>query len=240
MERILYCSAIVLLAVVLVAPRCAAENTAAMMREKEGYTVSLELKFSKKKRNSLERAISLLDYGPNGYASGFIVGDGLVMTSYHVVSGNLSDPKKLLLGFRPKDQLQVDVSVDGCQATVLKVDVAADLALLRVCRRGKQTKAPVFQSSPAEDEKLLVVARPHGEKVVKRGVFTGPYMLSDQQFWSAKIEGRDGYSGSPVYNDRAEIVGVFSRYDWSKKLAVISPGGKVRHLLEGYAASPAP
>ena len=54
------------------------------------------------------------------------------------------------------------------------------------------------------------------------------------QYWSAKIEGRDGFSGSPVFNDKAEVVGVFSGYDWSKKLAVISPGANVQKLLDEY------
>ena len=70
------------------------------VREQERYTVSLKLEFTRKNQRSLERAISfLLDSGPNGFATGFIVGDGLVMTSYHVVSGELSDSKKVILGF---------------------------------------------------------------------------------------------------------------------------------------------
>jgi hypothetical protein len=38
-----------------------------------------------------------------------------------------------------------------------------------------------------------------------------------------KIESRDGFSGSPVYNEKAEVVGIFSGYDWSQKVALISP-----------------
>jgi hypothetical protein len=66
--------------------------------------------------------MTFLDYGPNGYATGFMVGDGLVMTAYHVVSGELSAAKKIQLRFAPKDQLKVKVYVNGCQATVIKVD----------------------------------------------------------------------------------------------------------------------
>ncbi len=238
MKRMIFSPAIVLVAVSLFTPTGLTDAPAAMIRAQEDYTVSLALKFRKKKQNSLQRAISILDYGPNGYASGFIVGDGLIMTAYHVVSGDLSSSKKVALGFGPKDQLEVSVSVDGCQATVLSVDADADIALLRACRTPKQSRAPAFQSSPAQDEKLFVIARPHDEKLVRRGRFSGPYMLGGRQYWSATIEGRDGYSGSPVYNDRAEIVGVFSRYDWSKKLAVISPGTKARQLLEGHVSVP--
>lgn len=240
MKRIVCGSAIVLLVASLLAPLCAADDPITLIRERENYTVSLSLKFSRKKQSSLSRAISILDYGPNGYATGFVVGDGLVMTAYHVVSGDLSASKKVALGFGPKDQLEVDVTVDGCQATVLKVDAGADLALLRVCRTRKQTKAPAFQPNLAPDEHIVVIARPHGEKILRRGVFSGPYMRHDQEYWSAKIDGRDGYSGSPVYNDRAEIIGVYSGYDWTQKVAVISTGSRAQKLLAEYAAGSAP
>jgi hypothetical protein len=220
-------------------PVCTAGDSADV-QQKEGYTVSLDLKFSKKNQNSLQRAISFLDMGPNAYATGFVVGDGLVMTAYHVVSGNLSVPKKVVLGFSANDELEVRASVNGCKATLLKADEDADLALLRVCRSSKQHRAPAFQTTPSEDEKLLLIARPHGDKMVRRGSFIGPYMFRGQEYWSAKIDGRDGYSGSPVYNDKAELVGVFSGYDWSKKLAVISPGAKAQKLLEDYNSKPQP
>lgn len=216
-----------------------AAGDSADVKEYEGGTVSLDLRFTKRNQNPLQRAISFLDMGPNAYATGFIVGDGLVVTAYHVVSGNLNASKKIVLGFSANDALEVKASVNGCRATVLKVDEDADIALLRVCR-SQRRDAPAFQTKPSEDEKLLMIARPHGDKMVRRGVFSGPYTFRGQEYWSAKIEGRDGYSGSPVYNDKAQLVGVFSGYDWSKKLAVISPGAKVQKLLEDYKANPQP
>ncbi len=90
MKRMIFSPAIVLVAVSLFTPTGLTDAPAAMIRAQEDYTVSLALKFRKKKQNSLQRAIAILDYGPNGYASGFIVGDGLIMTAYHVVSGDLS------------------------------------------------------------------------------------------------------------------------------------------------------
>jgi hypothetical protein len=232
--------AIALLLISLLSPKSAADDAAAVMTKQESHTVSLELKFSKKKKNSLEHALSFLDYGPNGYATGFLVGDGLVMTAYHVVSGDLSVSKKAQLGFAPKDQLEVRVNVNGCQASVIKIDADADLALLRVCGSQKPASAPAFQTSLSKDERLVLIARPHGGKMVRRGNFSGPYMFRGLQYWAASIDVRDGYSGSPVYNDRAELVGVFSGYDWSKKLALISPGERAQKMLEDYASDPKP
>jgi S1-C subfamily serine protease len=239
MKRMICSLAIVAAVVSLLAPRCVADYPAIIIKHKD-YTVSLDLKFSRKRQNPLQSVISLLDYGPNGHATGFIVGDGLVMTAHHVVSGELTAAKKVQLGFAPKDQLEVSVTINGCQAKVLKVDEAGDLALLRVCQSQKQTGAPAFQPSLSKDEQILLVAQPHGVKMVRRGVFLGPYLIRGVEYWSAKIDVRDGYSGSPVYNDKAELVGVFSGYDGVKKLALISPITRAQKLLEDYHSGPTP
>lgn len=242
MERKIFGIALVAIMLSLLAPRCAGQNNAArVVKQQSGYTLSLELEFSRKNRNQLQRAMSvLLALGPNGHATGFLVGDGLVMTAYHVVSGELSASKKIALGFSPKDQLQVKVFVKGCQATVIRVDKEADLALLEICGSRKQVKAPAFQASPIKDEHLLLIARPHGDKTVSQGTLHGSYTFRGQEFLSAKIDGRDGYSGSPIYNQNAEVVGVFSGYDWSQKLALISPGIRAQKLLEDHISQPKP
>jgi len=224
------------LVTLLLTPLCLAEkSTSRMLKQQERYTLSLELEFTKKDQNAIEHAISVLfDVGPNGYATGFLVGNGLVMTAYHVISGNLSSTKKIMLGFRPEDELNVKVYIEGCRAKVIKVDKEADLALLEMCRNSKDAKAPTFQTAPTKDDKLVLIARPHGDKIITHGSFYGNYMLGNQEYWSVKIDSRDGFSGSPVYNSKAEVVGVFSGYDWSQKLALISPSIRAQKLLEDY------
>ena len=54
------------------------------------------------------------------------------------------------------------------------------------------------------------------------------------------MEGRDGFSGSPVYNERGEIVGVFTGYDSARKVALISPGTRAQKLIQDYTSHPAP
>lgn len=237
MKKSFFSVAVFALVICLFAPNCYADSTTAVITKPKDFTVSLDLKFSKKNPNAVQRILSFLD-GPNGFATGFVVGDGLVMTAYHVVSGDLSVPKKVQLGFDADDELEVRVFVKGCHATVISVDQDADLALLRICQSERQAKAPAFQGSVSKNEKLVVVARPHGNKMVRQGVFYGPYIVRGQEYSLARIEGRDGYSGSPVYNQKAEIVGVFSGYDMTQKLAVISPGIRAQKLLEDYIASP--
>ena len=234
MKRMLCGFAFALLAAAMLAPSTAADDPLAHVIKQEGYTVSLDLRFDKKRQSTVQHVLSFLDYGANGYATGFVVGDRLVMTAYHVVSGKLSASKKTQLGFGAKDELAVKAYVNGCQAEVVRVDEESDLALLRVCRTPKKSAAPSFQTSLSEDERLLLIARPNGEKSVRRGKFSGPYTFRGKQYWAARIDGHDGFSGSPVYNDRAQVVGVFSGYDWERKLGVISPGERAQKLLEDY------
>ena len=242
MKKLCSLSCMAALVTLMLAPVCLADkNTTKVMKQQERYTLSLELEFTKKEQNPLEHAISVLfDVGPNGYATGFLVGNGLVMTAYHVISGNLSTTKKVMLGFKANDELAVKVYVDGCRAKVIKVDKEADLALLEMCRNSKSAKAPKFQTAPVKDDKLFLIARPHGDKIVSHGSFYGNYMLGNQEYWSVKIDSRHGFSGSPVYNANAEVVGVFSGYDWSQKLALISPSTRAQKLLEDYQANPNP
>lgn len=236
MERRISCFALVVIILSLLAPRCAAKDTAAQtLKQHERSTVSLELEFSRKTPNALDRVMTFLDMGPNGYATGFMIGDGLVMTAYHVVSGELGEYKKMALGFAATDQLDVKVFVKGCHAKVLTVDKDADLALLEMCGSQKKNVLPAFQVTPNKDEKLLLIARPHGDSIVRRGTLSGSYTLNGLEFWSAKLNARDGFSGSPVYNQQAELVGVMSGYDPTRKLALISPVSRVQKLLENYA-----
>ena len=235
MKRQLRGLVLVALALSLLVTPCLGKNSSEVVKQHERNTISLELEFIKKNPNALQRVISFLNWGPNGYATGFVVGDHLVMTAYHVVSGDLDESKKLALGFGRSDELQARVYTNGCQAKVLKVDVDADLALLEVCGSSKQTSSPSFQLNLNKDEKLMLIARPHGDKVVSHGTFYGAYSLKGIDYWSVRISARDGFSGSPVYNEKGEIVGVFSGYDWSQRLAVISPGVRAQKLLEEYA-----
>ena len=226
------------LAVFLLPSNSASQNPAMQVsKRQERYTLSIALEFSKRNRNAAERALAMLiEGGPNAYASGFLVGDGLVMTAYHVVSGRLSTSKRRILGFKPDEELQVRAYVNGCPAKVVKVDKDADLALLTICASSKEAKRPTFQIDPAVDEQIILIARPRDNKFLRKGIFQGPYMFQGKQYWSIKVDALDGFSGSPVYNGQGQIVGVFCGYDSTEGVAFISPSAKAQKFLEDYDA----
>lgn len=228
-----------LVAIFVVRVECSAQDSVARVaKQQERNTISVGLEFTKKNRSPVLRALAALGtVTPNAYASGFLVGDGLVMTNYHVVSGQLSLSKKRKLGFEASDELDVKVYINGCQARTVKVDEVADLALLRLCTQSKQAKRATFGSAPADGAQLLLIAQPGDYKIMRRGSFHGTYDFGGHQYWSMRIDGQDGFSGSPVYDSKGEIVGVFCRYDWQRGIALISPASEAQKLLADYGAA---
>ena len=210
---------------------------AAVFKQKERNSVSLELQFVPKKPRPLQRFITFLDSQPNAYATAFVVSDRLVLTAYHVISGKLDVSKSLALGFGRNEELEVKIYVDGCRVKVAAVDETADLALLEVCKPLPSTRLS-FQSAVEKDEKVLLIAKPLGEKIVAYGTFYGPYAFNGIDYWSLNMKAKDGFSGSPVYNEHGELIGVFSGYDWSKRLAIISPGDRAQKLITDFISSP--
>lgn len=223
-------------ALLILTLECSAQdNLARVVRQHTPYTTTVALRFSKKDQNLILRTFSLIAE-PNGHATGFLVGDGLVMTSYHVVSGKLSAEKKKLLGFKPDEEIEVTAYVNGCQAKVVRIDEQADLALLSVCT-SKPTKRLTFRRTPSRDEQLFMIAQPGEWKVVRRGNFSGFSTFGGIEYWTAKIEGQDGFSGSPVYNRDGELVGVYSLYDSTRGVALLSSGAKAQQFLADYETS---
>lgn len=236
-SKVCRCATVLVVLFVLALNTSAQDRLARVAKQHESYTTTIALEFSKKNRSPVLRVLAAVGaFDPNAHATGFLVGEGLVMTSYHVVSGKLNARKKRLLGFKPDDELEVKVYVNGCQAKIVKVDQESDLALLRVCA-SKQTPRPTFRAAPDKDEPLLLIAQPGEQKLIRRGSFNGAYALGNSQYLSVKIDGQDGFSGSPVYDHNGEIVGIFSLYDWKLGVALLSPGVKAQQFLADYDAN---
>ena len=231
------CAVFAALLVLAIGSSARQDSLTRIAKRNKSHTTTIALEFYKKNRNPMLRALAAVTaITPNGHATGFFVDDDLVMTSYHVVSGRLNAQKKRLLGFKPDDELEVRVYVNDCPAKVIKVDPAADLALLRICS-ARQVARPTFRAEPSLDAQLLLIAQPGGEKMIRRGSFNGPTAFGGAEYYSAKIDGQDGFSGSPVYDDQGEIVGIFSLYDYTRGVALLCPGVKAQQFLADYDAS---
>lgn len=208
-----------------------------VVKQNQANTISVSLQFTKKNLSAIMRVIMGEGaFDANAKATGFLVGDGLVMTSYHVVSGALSRPKRRILGFGPDEGLDVAVYINGCPAKVVKADASADLALLRACTPRVQ-QVPTFRAAPPKDAEVLVIAQPGLAKTIRRGSFQGYYALGNAQYLTVKIDGEDGFSGSPVYDNAGQVVGIFSMYDTTRGVGLLSPAPRALEFLAQYKYS---
>jgi len=155
----------------------------------------------------------------HGLGSGFLIGDGLVLTNNHVVEvQDESRPGR----FRPMDEIKVitDETAPGgareFSAKVIGNDPKTDIAVLKI--EGKDVDklkyATLGDSDVAEvGDYVLAIGEPFGlQATVTSGIisakertqFGGPY--SDYLQTDASIN--PGNSGGPLFNMKGEVVGV--------------------------------
>ncbi len=155
----------------------------------------------------------------HGLGSGFLIGEGMVLTNNHVVQvQDESRPGR----YRPMDEIKVitDETAPGgareFSAKVIGSDPKSDIALLRI--EGKDVQklkyATLGDSDAAEvGDYVLAIGEPFGlQATVTAGIisakertqFGGPY--SDYLQTDASIN--PGNSGGPLFNMKGEVVGV--------------------------------
>lgn len=142
-------------------------------------------------------------------AGGVVVSnDGLVLTNYHVVMRKESGLKGLLA-----------MTSDGRVCPIVEVVAASeleDVALIRIQSDGPLSPAKIADRPPLPTEKICVLSHPRNEFFVltegQVSRFSKPTMTGDHATWmEITAEFGAGSSGSGVFNERAELVGLVSR-----------------------------
>ena len=157
----------------------------------------------------------------HGLGSGFLIGDGLVLTNNHVVE--IQDPGGNGK-FRPMDEIKVvtdETAPGGARefgAKVIGNDPKSDVALLKIDGKGaNELKYASLGDSDALEvgDYVVAIGEPFGlQATVTAGIisakertqFGGPY--SDYLQTDASIN--PGNSGGPLFNMRGEVVGINS------------------------------
>ena len=175
---------------------------------------------------SVVQVVQIDALGPCSYGSGTVVGDGLtVLTNYHVIEADRECPQARIevwtvdaLDERPKSTHR---------ATVLRIDEAADLAILTITPiyGGSTQLRPIpIKTSVSVGEEIFVIGFPGigGSSItVSKGVvggFTKEFGIS----WiktDASISG--GNSGGAALNSRGELVGVPTRASVSENGEIV-------------------
>ena len=157
----------------------------------------------------------------HGLGSGFLIGDGLVLTNNHVVEiQDEQRPGK----YRPMDEIKVvtdETAAGGAREFAAKVvgnDPKADIAILKIEGKGvSDLKYATLGDSDSVEvgDYVVAIGEPFGlQATVTSGIisakertqFGGPY--SDYLQTDAAIN--PGNSGGPLFNMKGEVVGVNS------------------------------
>ena len=126
-------------------------------------------------------------------------GKANMLTNFHVVESVWEAGEKKVFLERGKDEVS---------ATIVKVDKAKDLALLRADREIKGLKPATAEVKPGQQ--IVVVGAPLGlEDSVTTGVVSA-YRPSDQDAQSIQFDApiNPGNSGGPVVNAAEQVVGL--------------------------------
>jgi S1-C subfamily serine protease len=131
--------------------------------------------------------------------TGFFVGDhGLLLTNFHVVEGTTT----------------VGIKLHGTEAAILITNVRGydldnDLAVLQV--DGVDAQPVMLGDSDKVDagQPVVVVGNPEGlEQTVSNGLVSAIREFNGRRLFQLSAPISAGSSGSPVFNDHGEVVGV--------------------------------
>ena len=135
----------------------------------------------------------------DGFGSGsFISGDGLILTSYHVIE----DEKNIYVRYSNKEKVK---------AQVVRVNKDYDLALLKIEGEGiKALKLSTENETEVGDE-IFAAGTPLDKSLkqsVTRGIVSGYRQWNGVNFLQTDVSINSGNSGGPMLNSKGEIVGI--------------------------------
>lgn len=128
----------------------------------------------------------------------FVNSTGLLLTNFHVVEG--TD----LVGVKIAGSNEVHMA-----RKATGFDVGNDLVLLEV--ENTRTKPVILGDSDHVNvgEPIVVVGNPEGlEETVSNGLLSGVRQLKGRSLFQISAPISEGSSGSPVFDDRGEVIGV--------------------------------
>lgn len=138
----------------------------------------------------------------------FVSPDGLVLTNHHVVSRNTEGNRKISV-----------MTSDGRAFPITEVLATSkkdDVALIRVAVDKPVDWAPIAQSNPRPMEKIRILSHPQEQYfVLTEGkvsrIATLRSRSGSSEWMEVTADFAGGSSGSGVFNERGEIVGLVSR-----------------------------
>ncbi len=158
--------------------------------------------------------------------TGFLIAGPKIVTNAHV-----ADSGKIF----------IDLGAVRIPTHVEKTDNLNDLAILTVDAEITAPPLPLADSTPAPGDKVFVIGNPKGlEKTISEGVVSAIRNTDGKQLLQITAPISHGSSGSPVFNDRGQVIGVaVGVIPGGENLNFAVPVVKLRELLAGGPATAA-
>lgn len=158
--------------------------------------------------------------GVNFFGSGFFIQNGYVITGAHVTQ---KTGKKVQL---------VDGDLNKIHGTVVAEDTVKDLALIKTDQHD-HAFFPVAESTNRDARLTVIINSRHKHFVEKKGRFdqmyldvTMDYSTKDKEYKVDRkrsiytFRSEPGYSGSAVFNEQSEVIGVITGHLYDSGLAI--------------------
>lgn len=176
-------------------------------------------------RGALPSVVVLRVHGSQSpiLGSGFVVGDDLIVTNYHVVQDAVSITVETASG----DSLR--------GAYVSGVDAASDLAILRVPDLKLPPLRLAGEGSVQQGSRVFALGHPEGLAfTLSEGLVSSIREVSSVRVLQITAPISQGSSGGPVIDERGEVIGVTTSYlGDGQNLNFAVRASHIRDLLEG-------
>ncbi|HLP10327.1 MAG TPA: trypsin-like peptidase domain-containing protein [Flavobacteriales bacterium] len=146
----------------------------------------------------------------NVIGTGFMLtADGYVVTNYHLIKGALKRKRGVTL------EQQIDGKVISYNASIISSSEKLDFALLKITdpafKAAKKTPYSISDKNVALAQKIYTLGYPKDDIVYTEGAISSlSGNESDTMFYQLSIISAPGSSGSPIINEKGELVGLLS------------------------------
>jgi len=172
-------------------------------------------------------ALAVVHNGRRGAGAGVLAGDGLVLTSHHVVAHGRSF----------KVELDDDASYE---ARILSREPETDLALLEISAH-EHPSAVFSEKEPRPGEMVFAFGHPWGQRAVLTGGVLSAVAVARTRRGEIPVLRTDarlapGNSGGPLLNAAGEVIGLNAMiFGGDQSIAI--PASLIRKFLEKARAS---
>lgn len=182
------------------------------------------------------------------FGTGFLIKDGLIATSAHVVPG---DEREITVRFPRKDIYGNTVLSTSIKAEVVRQNIFSDIAILKpvyVPAQNKEYFELAECSFPQVNEGIFSVGNPGGLPMFSYtfgtatsepfpiGFPTEDGQVVETNTFQANMMTKPGNSGGPVINYHGQVVGVVHAYYPDSLTGAIAPVSDLKALLNMSAS----